>query len=298
MPTLVVLAAGMGSRYGGLKQIDPIGPVAGETILDYSVFDATRAGFQHIVFVIRRDIEKDFRDAIGSRFEQHCQISYVFQELDALPAPFTVPQGRQKPWGTGHAILMAKSVVSEPFAVINADDFYGRDAFRQLAQALADSTPERYAMVAFQLDRTLSDHGHVSRGFCDVSDQQTLKGVEEITHIERTQTGPVATDSDGQSRPLDGKTPVSMNMWGFHPSLFRHLDQRFAEFLSAHAQELKSEYFIPSVVNELINQGTVAVQVRQTDSDWFGVTYREDKPAVCQRVAALVREGVYPERLW
>ncbi len=298
MPTLVVLAAGMGSRYGGLKQIDPVGPVAGESILDYSVYDALRAGFTRTVFVIRRDIEADFRAAIGSRFEEQTDVEYVFQELDAVPDGFTVPAERSKPWGTGHAVLAAGPAVNEPFAVINADDFYGADAFSQLADELGESTPDHYTMVAFQLDKTLSDHGHVSRGFCRVSEQGLLQDIEEITHIERTARGPVAALDDGRSRSLDGAAPVSMNMWGFHPSLFGHLEREFARFLTDHGREPKSEFYLPAAVDMLVKTGQVGVPVRRTDSAWFGVTYREDRPAVCRSIQALVTQGVYPERLW
>ncbi len=295
-PTLLVLAAGMGSRYGGLKQIDPVGP-AGETIIDYSIFDAMRAGFGKLVFVIRHDIEAAFREAIGARFEQRLPVEYVFQELNKLPEGFSVPPNRTKPWGTGQAILMAADVIREPFAAINADDFYGAASFRVLAEHLRLGSTD-YAMVGFTLRNTLSEFGSVARGACQVGPDGYLQGVRELTKIERDGNGAKYTDASGAVHHLTGDEPVSMNMWGFSTGLFPHLSEQLVEFLKRHGQEEKSELYIPLVVNDLINARKERCQVLRTTDAWFGVTYREDRPFVVEGIRRLIERGDYPKKLW
>ena len=300
-PTLVVLAAGIGSRYGGLKQIDPVGP-DGEAVLDYSVFDARRAGFGKVVFVIRRDIEEAFRAGLGRRFENRMEVRYAFQHLDMLPASYSVPPGRQKPWGTGHAVLCAATAVSGPFAVINADDFYGEESYRVLAEFLVNPPPspdrDLFAMVGYQLSRTLSDHGTVARGLCATDSSDFLFSVEELTAIEKLPEGARHRQADGTYRVLSGKEIVSLNCWGFTPALFRHLGRLFGEFLERNAGNPKAEFFLPAAVNQLIEEGCARVKVLPTPGSWFGVTYREDRPVVIENIRALVRRGAYPERLW
>jgi len=295
-PTLLVLAAGMGSRYGGLKQIDPVGP-AGETIIDYSIFDAMRAGFSKLVFVIRHDIESAFRKAIGERFEKRLPVEYVFQELNKLPAGFSVPPNRTKPWGTGQAILMAANVIKEPFAAINADDFYGAASFRVLAQHLQSGSPD-YAMVGFTLRNTLSEFGSVARGACQVSPDGYLQGVRELTKIERDGTAAKYTDAAGTVHRLTGDEPVSMNMWGFTTGLFPHLHEQLTEFLKRQGQEEKSEFYIPLVVNDLVSAHKERCKVLRTSDAWFGVTYREDRPFVVEGIRKLIERGDYPQKLW
>lgn len=295
-PTLLVLAAGMGSRYGGLKQIDPVGP-AGETIIDYSIFDAIRAGFDKLVFVIRRDIEQTFRETIGVRFEKRIRTAYVFQELNELPEGFTVPPNRTKPWGTGHAILAAADVIQEPFAAINADDFYGANSFRVLGEHLRSGNPD-YAMVAFTLRNTLSEFGTVSRGVCRVSADGYLQSVTELTKIEKNGGAARHVDSTGAIQPLTGDEPVSLNMWGFTPTLFGHLHEQFNEFLKHHGREEKSEFYIPAVVSTLVTTGNARCKVLRTTDSWHGVTYREDRPFVIEGIRRLVAAGQYPENLW
>ena len=295
-PTLLVLAAGMGSRYGGLKQIDPVGP-GGETIIDYSVFDAIRAGFGKLVFVIRREIEDAFREAIGARFEKQLPVEYVFQELDELPPFFSVPPNRKKPWGTGQAILVAANAVKEPFAAINADDFYGAASFRVLAEHLQSGSPD-YAMVGFVLRNTLSEFGFVSRGACQVGPDGYLQGVTELTKIEKDGSGAKYTDTAGSLQRLSGDEPVSMNMWGFTPSIFPHLREQFVEFLLKHGEEEKSELYIPAAVNELVHTRKEKCKVLRTTDSWFGVTYREDRPFVVEGIRALIARGDYPQKLW
>jgi dTDP-glucose pyrophosphorylase len=295
-PTLLVLAAGIGSRYGGLKQIDPIGP-GGETIIDYSVYDALRAGFGKLVFVIRRDIEATFREVIGSRFEKRIPVEYVFQELSGLPPGFSVPPGRTKPWGTAHAVLTAASAVREPFAAINADDFYGQASFKALGQFL-QSGAQDYAMVGFVLRNTLSEFGSVARGVCRLTPEHFLESVVELTKIERDGTAAKNTDSAGQVQPLTGDEIVSLNMWGFTPSLFAHLQREFVAFLQQNGADAKAEFFIPTVVNTLINAGQARLKVLPTSSSWFGVTYREDRPRVIASIRGLIQRGDYPEKLW
>ena len=294
-PTLLVLAAGMGSRYGGLKQIDPVGP-SGETIIDYSIYDAMRAGFGRLVFVIRRDIESQFRELVGSRFESRLGVEYVFQELADLPEGFSVPDGRTKPWGTTHAILMASNTIREPFAAINADDFYGRRSYELLAQHLVSGTSD-YAMVGFILRNTLSDFGSVARGVCQVDENGYLRAVTELTKVERDGSG--ARDSSGSDViRLTGDEPVSMNLWGFTPAIFPQLQTEFEKFLREHGNELKSECYIPSTVGDLVRAGAARVKVLRTDAPWFGVTYREDRPRVVESVRDLVARGEYPAKLW
>jgi UTP-glucose-1-phosphate uridylyltransferase len=294
-PTLLVLAAGMGSRYGGLKQMDPIG-ANGETIIDYSVYDAMRAGFRTVVFVIRRDIEQQFKEIVGARFEKKIAVEYVFQELDKLPPGFSIPANRTKPWGTGQAILMAADVIRGPFAAINADDFYGANSFRVLAGHLASDSAD-FAMVGFILRNTLSEFGSVARGVCATAGDGSLESVTEMTKIERDGAGITATGPDGKIHRLTGDEMVSMNMWGFTPSLFGELRGRFEAFLRKHGSEEKSEFYIPSAVNEIVQAKRARVKVLRTPDSWFGVTYREDRPFVVNSIRGLVGRGEYPETL-
>jgi hypothetical protein len=281
----------MGSRYGGLKQVDPVGP-SGETLLDYSVYDALRAGFGRIVFVIRHDIEEQFRAVVGKRFEGRAPVDYAFQELDDLPAGFTLPAGRTKPWGTTHAILAAAGVVREPFTVINADDYYGRDSFVTIAQHLTANSPD-LAMVGFKLKNTLSEHGTVARGVCTVGADRYLASVEECTKIEKTATG--ARDGD---RLFTGEELVSMNFWGFQPGVFDDLRESFTAFLRRSGNDLKAESYIPATINEMMAAGQARVRMLSSSSPWFGVTYKEDKPRVIASIAGLIQQGEYPARLW
>jgi len=297
-PTLLILAAGMGSRYGGLKQIDPMGP-SGETILDYSVFDAARAGFGKVVFVIRPDFEHDFRERVMSRFAGRIATDCVFQTLDMLPEGFRVPEGRTKPWGTTHAVLCSRPAIHEPFAMINADDFYGRDSFAVLAARLAalpvDSSA--YCMVGFTLENTLSEHGTVARGVCRTDAGGFLTDIRELLQVRRTAAGAEDTGA-GSVIQLTGKEQVSMNMWGFTPHVFPQLEESFSGFLAAHAGEPKSECYIPMTVGELVKAGRATCEVLRTTSSWFGATYAEDKPIVQRSIRALVDAGEYPANLW
>jgi UTP-glucose-1-phosphate uridylyltransferase len=295
-PTLLVLAAGMGSRYGGLKQIDPVGP-AGETIIDYSIFDALRAGFGKLVFVIRKDIEDAFRDTVGARFEKRVAVEYVYQSLEAIPPKFSVPDGRTKPWGTTHAILVAADAIHEPFAAINADDFYGAQGYRELAGHFTSGSLD-YAMVGFTLRNTLSDFGSVARGVCRVAGDDTLQNIVELTKIERDGNGARNTDADGNVTRLSGDEPVSMNMWAFSPRVFDQLRERFEQFLEKSGIDAKAECLIPNTVGDLVRDGQARVKVLRTRDSWFGVTYREDRPRVIESVRALIAAGVYPEKLW
>jgi hypothetical protein len=295
-PTLLVLAAGKGNRYGGLKQIDPVGP-HGETIIDYSIYDALRAGFGKVMFVIRKDIEHAFKHAVGARFERHIAVEYVFQELDKLPQGFSVPVGRTKPWGTMHAILMAADTINEPFAAINADDFYGSEGYRALAQHLQSGTTD-YAMVGFVLRNTLSDFGAVSRGMCRVDGDGFLQGVVELTNIERDGAHARNTDAPGRITTLSGDEVVSMNMWGFTPQVFGQFREHFRRFLRSSGPDNKSESFLPSTVNELVLTGQARVKVLRTNDSWAGVTYREDHPRVAETIRRLINRGDYPNRLW
>jgi len=299
--TLLVLAAGMGSRYGGLKQMDPMGP-SGETVLDYSVFDAIRAGFTKVVFVIRRDFADDFKQSVGSKFESKIAVEYVYQELTDLPEGFEVPEERIKPWGTTHAVLAAREVIDEPFAVINADDFYGRDGLEQAWKSLgSDSTEkgtEKYTLIAYRLENTLSDHGSVNRGVCR-SVNGLLDSVEEHTDILIEEDGACRGDNlAGERVSVTLDTKVSMNLWGFPVSLMQHLTDAFTLFLKERGGEMKSECYIPTVVDELIAQGKVVCEVVPSASQWFGVTYPEDKDHVVSSIQDLVDQGDYPNNLW
>src|SRR6266702_467176 len=295
-PALLVLAAGMGNRYGGLKQVDPVGP-GGEIIIDYSIYDALRAGFGKVVFVIRKDIEQVFKQSVSARFERHIAVEYVFQELDKLPLGFSVPAGRTKPWGTLHAVLMAAEAIDEPFAVINADDFYGSEGYRMLAQYLQSGTAD-HAMVGFVLHNTLSDFGSVSRGVCRVDGDDFLQGVVELTNIERDGAHARNIVSTGGITTLSGDELVSMNMWGFTPHVFGQFREYFQKFLRSSGPDIKSESYLPSTVNELVLAGQARVKVLRTNDSWAGVTYREDQPRVVQTFRRLIDRGNYPNRLW
>lgn len=300
-PTLYVMAAGMGSRYGGLKQLDPLGP-SGETIMDYSIFDAKRAGFGKVVFVIRHDFEQDFRDKILSKYEGHIPVEVVFQSLDALPEGFEPPAGRTKPWGTGQAVWMGKDAIAEPFAAINADDFYGRHAFEVMAAELSKPhEPGDYCMVGFRVGNTLTENGSVSRGVCSVGPDGNLADINERTsihYVDGPGTEIVYDTPEGGAVALDPMTPVSMNLWGFTPDYFERTGREFARFLTEHGSEEKSEFGIPTVVDALIRSGEARVKVLDTDSRWFGVTYADDRQGVVDRLAALTEAGEYPTPLF
>ena len=299
-PTLFLLAAGMGSRYGGLKQLDGLGP-NGETIMDYSIYDAINAGFGKLVFVIRKDFEQDFRDKIISKYEGHIPCELVFQALDALPEGFTCPADRTKPWGTNHAVMMGADVIKEPFAVINCDDFYGRDSFQVMGKflsALPADSKNVYSMVGFRVGNTLSESGSVARGVCATNEEGYLTGVVERTAIERIDGDIQFVDENGKKVVLEENTPVSMNMWGFTPDYFEYSEEYFKEFLKANMGNLKSEYFIPLMVNKLITEGTARVKVLDTTSKWFGVTYAADRQGVVDKIQALVDAGEYPSKLF
>ena len=289
--TLLIMAAGMGSRYGGLKQLDAIGP-SGETIIDYSVYDAIKAGFTKVVFIIRKDFEQEFKSKITDKYEGQIQVEFAFQDLNDLPDEFTCPEGREKPWGTGHAILSARDIINEPFVAINGDDFYGRESFKVVADYYRKGA-NSFSMVAFKLDKTLSSFGGVTRGLCTVNDEK-LNTVIETADLQKTDYG-VSSNRDIE---LDGSEPVSMNVWGFTPILFKYLEGKFVEFLSENGTEMKSEYLIPSVVNELIQSGQETVHVLRSGATWFGVTYKEDKPYVEGEIEKLVNKGEYPGKLF
>ena len=295
-PTLLVLAAGMGSRYGGLKQMDPVGP-NGEAIVDYSVYDALRAGFGKVVFVIRRDMEHPFKQFVAARFERHIAVEYAFQELNDLPKGFVAPVGRIKPWGTTHAALMAAGTIHEPFAVINADDFYGAVAYRVLARHLQSNTPD-YAMAGFILRETLSSFGAVSRAVCRVSADGYLQSIAEMKNIEADGFHARNTDASGTITFLTGDELVSMNMWAFIPQVFEQLQEQFQLFLELHNSNLHSESYLPSAIDALVARGVARVKVLRSGETWFGVTYREDHTCVVERVFRLIQEEYYPSRLW
>ena len=299
-PTLFVLAAGMGSRYGGLKQLDGLGP-NGETIMDYSIFDAIRGGFGKIVFVIRRDFEQDFRDKVLSKYEGHIPTELTFQAIDDLPEGFTCPEDRTKPWGTNHAVLMGKSVINEPFAVINADDFYGRDAFAVMGKWLSE-LPEgsegKYSMVGFRVCNTLSENGTVARGVCAKDEAEMLTAVVERTEIMRVDGVISYKDENGEWQPVGEETPVSMNFWGFTPDYFQYSEAQFVDFLKENIDKPKSEFFIPLVVDTLINSGKATCEVLDTTAKWFGVTYAADRPGTVEKIQALVDAGEYPNKLF
>jgi dTDP-glucose pyrophosphorylase len=299
-PTLLILAAGMGSRYGGLKQLDPVGP-SGETLLDYSVFDAIRAGFDRVVFVIRRDFEQEFRERIGRRYEHRVDVDYVFQGVDVLPPGHAVPETRRKPLGTGHAIWCARESVTAPFAAINADDFYGADAYRTLARFFSQPDPvsdiPQFAMVGYRLGRTLSEHGSVARGVCQVDRAGYLQTIEECVGIEKTEAGAHLTSAGGTEVTFGGNEIVSMNFWGFTPAVFPMLEQGLGEFLNHHAADEKAEFYIPVAVAKMIASGSARVSVLSSESSWFGVTYRDDRALVAESIARLVEAGNYPSNL-
>ncbi len=297
--TLVIMAAGMGSRFGGIKQLEPVGP-SGEIIMDYSVYAAKKAGFTKVVFIIRRDIEEAFKEAIGNRMAKEIEVEYVFQDIEALPEGYEVPAGRTKPWGTGQAILSIKGTVNEPFAVINADDYYGEEGFKKICDFLknAKSTADKYniCMVGFELGNTLSDNGAVTRGVCEVNEENKLVDICETSGIEKVD-GVIKSDIEGQG--LQDTTPVSMNMWGFTPEFLNELEGRFASFLDQiEGNELKAEYLLPTIVGDLIEEGKADVTVLSSSDKWFGVTYKEDKQVVVDSFAKLVEEGVYPKKLF
>jgi len=297
-PTLLVLAAGMGSRYGGLKQIDPIGP-NGEAIIEYSMYDAIAAGFGKIVFVIREVFEQAFKDMIGTKLDGLVEVEYVYQELDRCLGDFELPSDRQKPWGTGHAILVAKDVINEPFAVINADDFYGGYSYKAIAEYLTSrASANNYCMVGYTLRNTLSANGSVSRGVCQCDGNMALQKIVEHTKIEDVEGSINCLDGVGSEKELTGEEIVSMNLWGFHTSIFEHLESQFAGFLKQKGGETTSEFYIPEVVDNLINSKQTEVTVLKSESSWFGVTYPQDKPQVVSQVSDLVEKGLYPEKLW
>ena len=297
-PTLFVLAAGMGSRYGGLKQLDSIGP-SGETIMDYSIYDAVRSGFGKVVFVIRHDFEEDFRTKVLSKYKRYIPVEVVFQEITNLPEGFNPNPERKKPWGTNHAVLMGQDVINEPFAVINADDFYGYDSFKTLADALIERNLKigEYCMVGFHVGNTLSESGEVSRGVCKMSEEGLLTTVTERHHIQR-RNGSVSYIVDDKTVYIEDETLVSMNMWGFTPDYFDYSKKSFVKFLEENSDTLTAEFYIPSMVNELINTKRAKVKVYGTTSSWFGVTYVDDKAYVVNKIKELVETGEYPEKLF
>ena len=298
-PTLFVLAAGMGSRYGGLKQLDSLGP-NGETIMDYSIYDALQAGFGKVVFVIRKDFEQDFRDKVLSKYEGHVPVEVVFQSTDKLPEGYTCPADRTKPWGTNHAVLMGKDVIKEPFAVINADDFYGRNAFEVIAKELARPRDKKgdYCMVGFRVGNTMTENGSVARGVCENKDGLLTSGVERTAISYDKDHNIVFTDENDQVQTLDPKTPVSMNLWGFTPDYFEFSEREFKKFLDKDLNAPKAEFFIPLCIDALINSGEATVKVLDTDSRWFGVTYAADRPGVVAKFAELHQNGTYPTKLF
>jgi len=297
-PTLMVLAAGMGSRYGGLKQLDKVGP-SGETIIDYSIYDAIRAGFGKIVFVIRRDIEQQFREAFIDRLKNHIEIDYVFQDMDNLPGGYKVPEGRQKPWGTSHAILVTKDKIKEPFGVINADDYYGVESFKILREFLVkDQDDKNYTIIGYPMGNTLSDHGHVNRGVCKVGRTGLLEEVVETRKIAKTDKGIFAPGPDGKDLKFTGKEIVSMNLWGFKPSIYQLLEDEFSLFLKNRITDLTAELDIPTSVDKYVKSGDITIKVLETGGKWFGVTYQEDKPFVVDSINNMVEAGIYPAKLF
>ncbi|MDR1563052.1 MAG: nucleotidyltransferase [Dysgonamonadaceae bacterium] len=299
-PTLFVLAAGMGSRYGGLKQLDGLGP-NGETIMDYSIFDALRGGFGKVVFVIRHIFEDDFREKIIGKYKNHIPIDLVFQELDQIPTGFSVPADRSKPWGTNHALLMGREVINEPFAVINADDYYGRESFKILADYLVslENKQNDYCMIGYRLGNTLSESGSVARGVCEKNKDGFLTNIVERTYIIRDADGKIKFKNEqGEMQTVGENTPVSMNMWGFTPEYFKYSEQQFVDFLKNNIDNPKSEFFIPLAINNLINNDKARVKVLDTPSKWFGVTYQEDRQGVVDKLKELHNKGEYPAKLF
>jgi len=299
-PTLLILAAGMGSRYGGLKQVDPVGP-NGEAIIDYSIYDAIRTGYGKVVFVIRESFADAFKETFNKKLEGKIEVEYVFQELHNIPEGIALNPERQKPWGTGHAVLVAKDVVKEPFVVINADDFYGPSSYQLLADyfmEIENKAGENYSMVGYGLEHTLSEHGHVSRGVCEKDENDFLQTVVERTQIEKIDGKIITKIEDDKEMELTGKEVVSMNTWGFSPSFFNFLETHFAKFMKANANNPKAEFYIPTVVNELIHNGEITLKVLESKDRWFGMTYKEDKDSAVESINALIADGVYPEKLW
>lgn len=301
---LVIMAAGIGSRFGGgIKQLEPVGP-GGEIIMDYSIHDALEAGFDRIVFVIRHDLEKDFREVIGDRIEKIAPVSYAFQELDDIPSGFTVPQDRKKPWGTGQAVLSVRDIVNEPFLVINADDYYGKEVFKKIHDYMTGDMDENapvydICMGGFILANTLSDNGGVTRGVCEVGEDEILRAVRETYNIIKTADGLTASDKEGNPVTVREDQHVSMNMWGLTPAFIKELERGFPEFLSGLKEgDLKSEYLLPTIIDQMIKDGRARVKVFETRDHWFGVTYKEDKEGVAESIRALISQGVYPEKLF
>lgn len=297
-PTLVILAAGMGSRYGGLKQIDSFTP-EGDTIIDFSLYDALQAGFGKFVFIIRKSFEKEFKEIFNKKLEDKAEVDYVYQELENVPDKYINPE-RTKPWGTGHALLMAKDAVKENFAIINADDFYGKAAFEVMAKSLTEKNKESYDFntMAYLLKNTVSDHGFVSRGECEVNENGFLTSVTERTHIEKIDGQLMRKDAKGGFVPIDENVVVSMNFWGFTPKCFEFGSQLFEEFLEENKEDLKAEFYLPSIVNEILKSGKASVEVLKSDAKWFGVTYKEDKEIVQKAIGELKKQNVYPRNLW
>ncbi len=299
-PTLLILAAGLGSRYGGLKQLDQIGP-SGETLMDYSIFDAKRAGFGKVVFVIRKSFEEDFINHIFSKYIDFIEVDYVFQELDTLPEGYSVPPERIKPWGTGHAVLMAQTKIDCPFAVINADDFYGKDSFLAIASfliALDEDNKNRYCLLAYKLKNTLSEHGTVSRGLCYLDKNDYLINIEEHTKISIEKNAIISIGKNNQKFDLSENAPVSMNLMGFTPSAFSYFKYYFNEFIENNKDSLKAELYLPEVVSKIIKSGSAKVRVLPSNEKWFGVTYKEDREIVVQNINEMINKGVYPNKLW
>lgn len=298
--SLVVMAAGLGSRYGGLKQIAPVDPY-GHILMDYSIYDALRAGFDRVVCIIKPEMREDFYDVIGRRLEKHVEVRYAYQRLDNLPAGYGVPEGRTKPWGTAHALLCAKGQIDAPFAVINADDFYGRDAFAAIEDFLCEKHGEgEHAMVGYRIENTLTENGHVARGVCETDENGFLRGVTERTHIEPREGGAAFTEDGEHFTFVPAGTIVSMNLWGFQPGVMEEIDRRFAPWLdeTLPVNPLKGEYFLPLIPNALIHEGKGSVRVLSTHEKWYGVTYHDDMPKLQAALAGMRADGVYPEELW
>ncbi len=298
-PTLLILAAGIGSRYGGMKQIDQVGP-SGEAIIDYSIYDAIRAGFGRIVFVIRKNIEQDFIDFFGDKLKGRIPFEFAYQELDMVPDGLTVPGERKKPWGTAHAVWVARDVINEPFVVINADDFYGRGSYQTVVDYLTDEEtgPNNHCMVGFQIKDTLSDFGTVSRGICDADDRDFLKAVVERTEIGKSERGIYFKDETGEARPMTGEEMVSMNIWGFSPAIFPLLEEHFIQFIHKNINQPKAEIYIPTVVNDMVKNNLGTLKVLPAIDKWFGVTYIEDKSKAIENINKQVNQGIYPDNLW
>jgi hypothetical protein len=297
-PTLLVLAAGMGTRYGGNKQLDTVGP-AGETIIDYSIYDAVRAGFGKIVFVIRRDIEDQVKERFVSRLKGRIEVDYVFQEITNLPEGVKVSPERQKPWGTSHAILVTEKTIHEPFGVINADDYYGVESFKILRDFLVNDTdPNSYCIVGYKMKNTLSDHGHVNRGVCRVGTDGLLRNIVETRQIEKTSFGAQAPMENGEMEKFTGEEVVSMNLWGFKPSCYKFLGEEFRNFINEKGMDLKSELDIPTSIDKFVKSRQVSIKILMSNERWFGVTYREDKPYVVESINSMISKGIYPDKIY